>query len=304
MATQPIPTCQNFPNIAMAPLARRRLISGRLLPSSRTRAWARSETKRALDRQRLLVELLPMVKRVAFKIREHLPAHVELDDLVGNGVLGLVDALAKFDSAKQVKLESYARHRIRGAILDGLRMADPVSRDMRRKNKNIQRVQRELEVKIGRPAKDEEMAAALGLSLGQWHQALNEMQAAGFDRGARAISAGPTSRPAARRVEPALLADESAGPFELCYRREQKEILGQALLHLRERDRQVISLYYEKELTMKQIAERLHVDESRVSQLHSAALVRLQSGVESLLRPTIAGPRTAQLQKSASGGAV
>jgi RNA polymerase sigma factor for flagellar operon FliA len=99
----------------------------------------------------MLIEMLPLVRRVALKIREHLPAHVEVDELSANGVLGLVDAVAKFDASKRVKLESYARHRIRGAILDGLRAADPVTRNTRQKNKRIQKLYREMEVNLGRP---------------------------------------------------------------------------------------------------------------------------------------------------------
>jgi RNA polymerase sigma factor for flagellar operon FliA len=206
-----------------------------------------------------------------------------VDDLIGNGVLGLVDAVSKFDTTKRVKLESYARHRVRGGILDGLRNVDPASRDLRRKNKRIQKLYRELEVKLGRPVMDEEIAAALGMTLAQWHSTLNEIQSVGFDFGARTISAGPTSkRPS---VEPALLAGDDADPFDLCYRREQHEILGRALSHLRERERQIITLYYQQELTMKQIAERINVDESRVSQLHSAALARLKATVNSLQYP-------------------
>ncbi len=246
--------------------------------------------------------MLPLVKRMAFKIREHLPAHVEVDDLIANGVLGLVDAVAKFDTTKRVKLESYARHRVRGGILDGLRSADPASRDLRRKNKKIQKLYRELEVKLGRPVKDEEIAAALGMNLAQWHSTLNEIQSVGFDFGARTISAGPTTkRPSA---EPALLADDDADPFDLCYRREQHEILGRALSHLRERERQIITLYYQEELTMKQIADRLNVDESRVSQLHSAALVRLRASVDSLQHPRRgATSGTAALSKAVGAGA-
>jgi RNA polymerase sigma factor FliA len=303
MATQPIANFQQISSVVAARALHQQIIPRRAQPPVRIRPVVRKEARQALDRQRLLVELLPLVKRIAFKIREHLPPHVEMDDLVGNGMLGLVDAVAKFDARKQVKLESYARHRIRGAILDGLRVADPASRDMRRKNKNLQKVHRELEVQLGRAAKDEEMAAALGVSLDQWHQALGEMQAAGFDCGARTLSAGPTSKPVSRKIAPALLVDESADPFELCYRREQKEILGQALLHLRERDRQIIALYYEKELTMRQIADRLRVDESRISQLHSAALVRLKSGVDSLLRAPVSGAAHGLLQRSAGGAA-
>jgi RNA polymerase sigma factor for flagellar operon FliA len=255
------------------------------------------------EKQRLLVEMLPLVKRLAYKIRQHLPAHVEVDDLIANGVLGLVDAVAKFDTAKRVKLESYARHRVRGAILDGLRGADPASRDMRRKNKRIQLLYRELEVKLGRPVTDEEMAAAAGISLANWHRTLREVQSVGFDFGIRPISAGPTSK--RLPTEPTLLADHEANPFELCYRREQREILTRALSHLPERERGILTFYYYEELTMKQIADRLNVDESRVSQLHSAALVRLKSAVESMLRPPHTTPSevTATLSMAAGSAA-
>ncbi|MGO8792649.1 MAG: FliA/WhiG family RNA polymerase sigma factor [Terriglobia bacterium] len=236
-----------------------------------------------LDRQKMLVELLPLVKRVALKIREHLPAHVEVDELSANGVLGLVDAVAKFDASKRVKLEAYARHRVRGAILDGLRAADPATRDLRRKNKSIQKLYRELEAKLGRPARDEEIASASGMNLTQWHRALNEIQSVGIDCGSRVLSAGPTAKP--QSADPDLLIDGGDNPFDICYRREQREILSRALSSLPERERQVISLYSQAGWTMKQIAQLIHVDESRVSQLHSAALVRLKARVDSLLHP-------------------
>ena len=242
----------------------------------------RRDFNRDIDRQKMLVELLPLVKRVALKIREHLPAQVELDDLSANGVLGLVDAVAKFDASKRVKLETYARHRVRGAILDGLRAADPVTRDLRLKNKRVQKLYRELEVKFGRPVQDEEMAAASGMSLGQWHSALTEIQSVGIDCGSRVLSAGPTTK--LQSTDPELLIDGGDNPFDLCYRREQLEILGRAIARLPERERQVISLHSQG-LTMKQIAQLMHVDESRVSQIHSGALVRLKVSVNSLLHP-------------------
>ncbi len=302
MATQSIPTYEQLNQAKAAPALHRRTISRRPLMPSNIRPSMRRDARQAQERQRLLVEMLPLVKRTAFEIREPLPAHVEVDDLIGTGVLGLVDAVAKFDSTKRVKLESYARHRVRGAVLDGLRSADPASRDLRRKNKRIQKLYRELEVKFGRPVKDEEIAVALGMNLAQWHSTLNEIQSVGFDFGARTISAGPnTKRPSA---EPAFLVDGDADPFDRCYRREQHEILGRALSHLRERERQIIALYYQEELTMKQIADRLNVDESRVSQLHSAALVRLRASVESLQHPRRgATSGTAALLKSVGAGA-
>jgi len=258
------------------------------------RLRGRREGKAVQEREKLLVDMLPLVKRVALKIRKCLPAHVELDDLFSDGVLGLVDAVTKFDASKRVRLETYARHRIRGSILDGLRGADPASRDLRRKNQRIQELYHELEVKLGRPVKDEEMAAAQGRNLAQWHRALNEVQSVGFDVGARTLSAGPTAkRPCA---EAALLEDDDPDPFDLCYRREQREILGRALSSLRERERQIITLhYYQQELPMKQIADCMKVDASRVSQLHAAALVRLKANMDSLLHP-------GQAETSETGG--
>ena len=243
----------------------------------------RRDFNRDIDRQKMLVELLPLVKRVALKIREHLPAQVELDDLSANGVLGLVDAVAKFDASKRVKLETYARHRVRGAILDGLRAADPATRDLRLKNKRIQKLYRELEAKVGRPVQDEEMAAASGMSLGQWHSALTEIQSVGIDCGSRVLSAGPTTK--LQSTDPELLIDGGDNPFDICYRREQREILNRAIAGLPERERQVISLHSQG-LTMKQIAQLMHVDESRISQIHSVALIRLKACANSLLHPT------------------
>jgi RNA polymerase sigma factor for flagellar operon FliA len=227
--------------------------------------------------------MLPLVKRVALTIRKRLPAHVELDDLFSDGVLGLVVAVTKFDASKRVGLETYARHRIRGSILDGLRAADPASRDLRRKNQRVQKLYHELEVKHGRPVTDEETAAAQGMNLAQWHCELNEIQSAGLDCGTRSLSAGPSS--IQRSVEPAFLASDDPNPFDLCYCREQREILGRALSTLRERDRQIVTLYHQQGLTMRQVAELLSVDESRISQLHAAALVQLKANVDSLLRP-------------------
>src|SRR5271157_1536140 len=142
MATQPIPTYEQLSNAAAAPALRRQLISRRPLTPSNVRPTAGKDARQAQERQLLLVEMLPLVKRMAFKIREHLPAHVEVDDLLANGVLGLVDAVSKFDTTKRVKLESYARHRVRGGILDGLRSVDPASRDLRHKHKRIQKLYR------------------------------------------------------------------------------------------------------------------------------------------------------------------
>jgi RNA polymerase sigma factor FliA len=269
-------------------------------PLMRTRV--RREEKAIKNGEKLLVDMIPLVKSVALRIRKRLPAHVEISDLISDGMLGLVDALAKFNPRKRVKLESYARHRIGGSILDGLRRADLVPRELRRKHKTLEKHYRALEAKLGRPAKDEEMAAGLGLNLAQWHRELNEIQSAGIDSGARALSAAPVSVP--RSADPELLADDGPNPFDNRLRLEQREILSRALSHLGERERQIITLYYERGLTMQEIGNRMNVDASRVSQLHAAALVRLKADVSSLIHSTHAGvAKAAPRSMAARGGA-
>lgn len=297
MATPAVPAFQKLsraPALPCRPILRQR---PRLVRSKRSEAP--SEEKAIQSKPEVLAEMLPLVQRVAFNIHKHLPAHVEVDELAANGVLGLVDAVDKFDPSKGVKLETYARHRVRGAILDGLRSADTASRDLRRKNKRIQTLYRELERKLGRHVRDEEMAKALGMNLGQWHRALNEIQNVGIDWGSRTLSAGPTLK--LQSTDPELLTDGRDDAFDLCYRREQHEILGQALSRLPDREREIITLLYRHGLTMKQIAARLHVDESRVSQLHSVALERLKARVDSVLNPHQAKASVSRTLSMAAG---
>jgi len=287
MATSSVPTSLPLGSPAAVSILHKEPPSRR--PTSRPSAQAkeRRDDGQLQNRQSLVVEMHPLVKRLAFKIHQHLPSHVEMDDLVANGVLGLIDAIDKFDATRRVKLESYARHRIHGAILDGLRSADPVSRDIRCKHKRVQKVYREVEAKLGRAVRDEEIAGTLGISLEQWHRALHAMQAAGPDFAERVVTAAPIFRQPP--VDPALLADDSSAarpsPFDFCFRREQRDIFCRAVSFLRVREQQVIALYYKEELTMKEIAKRLEVDESRVSQIHAAALARLRMSVSSLLHP-------------------
>ncbi len=237
-----------------------------------------------LDRR--IVALVPLVRHVALKFRRQLPPQVELDDLVGAGVLGLVDAVRKFDASKQVKIETYAPHRIRGAILDSLRTLDPASRDMRRKGKRVEKVYYELEAKLRRPARNADVARALDVSLEAWYRTAQELHASGVD--CLQHAAGTDLK---QPIEEARLPDRQESAFDQCYRREQREILNRAMASLPERERQIISLYYHRALTMKQIASRLGVDESRVSQMHSAALLRLRACVNAIVcRPALTVP--------------
>jgi len=239
--------------------------------------------KQQPESQDLLLAMTPLVKRVAFQMRQHLPPHVEMDDLVGAGTLGLVDALRKFDPSRKVKLESYARHRIRGGILDSLRTLDPASRDMRRRARKVERTYRELEARLGRPVQGEEIARALGINLKVWHRWAREVHALGLDGWQHGETAAATAKPLPGEEgwrAPHQLTDD---PFDLCYRREQRDLVNRALAYLPERERLIVTLYYQQHLTMKEIASRLAVDESRVSQLHTEALARLKARVRAYL---------------------
>ncbi len=229
--------------------------------------------------ERLVEELLPLVKRMALKIHKRLPAHIEVDDLVGAGSLGLLDALRKFDPRKRTKVETYVRHRICGAMLDSLRSLDGASRDMRQKNKRVEKVYRELEAKLGHAVGDGEMARELELSLEEWYRTIQQLQACGVDW------LRPMAWPGSKYPsEETWIAENQETPFDHTYRLEKRQILRSARAGLPERERLILSLYYDQALTMKQIAARMRIHESRISQLHSAALVRLRKRVNATLR--------------------
>jgi len=249
----------------------------------------------------LLLAMAPLVKQVASEMRHRLPAHVEMDDLVSAGTLGLVDALRKFDPSRKVKLESYARHRIKGGILDALRSLDPATRDMRRRTRRVEETYHLLEATLGRPVKDEEIAQALGISLKAWHRWAREIHAlpsGGWRR--RETASAVRMRPV---KEEGGVAVSQADPFDLCYRREQRDLLKRELARLPQRERQILTLYYQQDLTMRQIAARLNVDESRISQLHAEALRRLRGRVQASLRPPRQRAMTASSPAAPAGAA-
>ena len=237
--------------------------------------------RKDLQRDQWVVNLLPLVRRMALHVRRRLPVDVEVDDLISSGVLGLLDAVRKFDTRKHVELKTYAQHRIRGAIMDGVRSLDSASRYMRKKDKEAENACRALETKLRRPPSDEEMAEALGLSLEKWFRLVWQLQHVGLDW------LSPLESVARKDPEPAsegtLFADNQGHQFDSCYRHEQREILDRCLELIPWRERKVVQLHYDRNVTLREIAKTLGCHESRVSQLHSVALARLRWQVKKLM---------------------
>lgn len=254
--------------------------------------------KDAEERERLLLEHLPQVKYIARRIHDRLPAQVPLDDLIHAGVVGLIDAVEKFDPGKNVQLRSYAKFRIRGAILDSLREMDWSPRHLRRQARRVEEAHRALKLRLGRAATEPELAKELAMSLEDFQHLLGELS--GLDLGSlQAESVDPTADEEAVSYRP---GGTDRDPFFLCLHGEIKSHITSALDDLDRKERQVVMLYYLEELTMKEVGAVLGVGESRVSQIHSAAIVRLRPRLGELLKsrqPQLDDPR---FKTSSPGG--
>jgi RNA polymerase sigma factor for flagellar operon FliA len=226
------------------------------------------------QRDEVVLSHLPLVKAIAIRVHENLPVHVDLDDLIHAGVMGLFDAVEKYDDAKNVLFHSYAKHRIKGAILDSLRQLDWASRDIRRRQKQVESVTRELSSKLGRNPHEIEVAEQMGVGLERWRRMQMELRTVGV------VSATPTAENEHDRTEDcAATADYQ--PDRICERRELQTKLASAIGSLPERYQKVVFLYYTNDLTMKEIGDVLGVNESRVSQIHKTALKRMAGVLES-----------------------
>ncbi|HVP54003.1 MAG TPA: FliA/WhiG family RNA polymerase sigma factor [Candidatus Eisenbacteria bacterium] len=223
--------------------------------------------------QKIVLEQMPQVKYIARRIHEHLPQHVPFEDLVHAGIVGLIDALNKFDSDKNVKFSSYAKFRIRGAILDSLREMDWSPRDLRRKSRQIDSVMQKLQAELGRTASEGELAKAMGLSLQELHHLVNEIR--GLEIGS--LHAESNTDGQETDLEQNLAGPPDQDPLTLCLSGERKERLEKAIARLPEREQQVLMLYYQQELTMREVGELMGVGESRVSQIHTLAVKHLRT---------------------------
>ncbi len=223
------------------------------------------------DREALITECLPLVKFVAHRISSRLPSHVDVDDLIHSGIIGLMDAIKKFEPDRNVKFKTYAEQRVRGAILDGLRDLDWVPRSLRRKKKDIENAYHFLEQQFGRAATDEEVAAHLGCSLEELHKSLDELKGVTLGTFMDAGEDGEGENLISFVPDP-----DAEDPHITLQARELRGILKDAVTKLPTKERFVVQLYYFDELTMKEIGTLLNITESRVSQLHTKSMLRLR----------------------------
>jgi RNA polymerase sigma factor for flagellar operon FliA len=232
-------------------------------------------------REQLIEEHYPLVTYLAGRLSSKLPPSIDVDDLVGAGVLGLIDAADKFDPARGVRFRTYAERRVRGAILDHLRSLDWAPRSLRRRARDVEAAYGKLEREFGRAVTDSEVAAYLGIEL--W-----ELQDLAFEINAVQISSltaadSDDDFPTSRDLLDVVADTSESSPFAECVRSELRTRLAQAVDKLRYKERLVISFYYVEELTMKEIGTILGVNESRVSQLHTRAIQRLRASLGSLV---------------------
>ena len=227
------------------------------------------------EREELILEHMPQIKYIAQRIAIKLPSHVELNDLVSAGVLGLLDAIEKFDPMRGVKFKTYAELRVKGAILDSLRNLDWAPRSLRKKSKDLERVYRDLEQRMGRPATDKEVCDEMQITLNEFYELVDQIK--GLNLGSFQEM---SSQDDDRNSEPLVkyIPDGShVDPFFMYHKSEVRTILGGAIDTLPKKERLIVSLYYYDELTMKEIGKVLGVNESRVSQLHTKAMLRLRT---------------------------
>jgi RNA polymerase sigma factor for flagellar operon FliA len=248
--------------------------SSTTLHTSAARSKAAAAAERLARRDRVVLEHLPLVKAIAVRVHENLPVHVDLDDLVHAGVLGLFDAASKFNPEKQVVFSSYAKHRIKGAILDSLRQLDWASRDMRRRHKQVEAATRELAATLQRTPTEQEVAEKLGMDVERWRTMMIDLRNVGL------VSASTRANENEDLPAPDFPSKPETQPDSICAREQLRSVLGVAMKTLPERYQKVVMLYYSNEMTMKEIGTILGINESRVSQIHKAALEKMATALE------------------------
>ncbi len=238
----------------------------------------RKKPKKTRKNEELILKYAPLIKYIANRIAARLPMHIDIQDMINSGVLGLMDAIEKFDPEKGVKFETYAEYRIKGAILDSLRAMDWVPRSVRKVATMLDNTQSDLEKKLGRPATEEEVADAMDVEVDKLHKIVNRVSNVSM------VSLERETKHNNNRTTllDKLMDEDMESPFERLDSEEMRSFLADTIERLPKKERVVISLYYYKELTMKEIGTILKLTESRVSQIHTKAVIRLRCKMRKL----------------------
>lgn len=225
--------------------------------------------------EQIVLQYAPLIKYIASRMAMRLPPHISMDDLISSGMIGLLDAIQKFDPRKNIHFKTYAEFRIKGSILDELRSLDWIPRSVRKKTTIVDKAYAELQKVLGRPAEAEEVAESLSLSLEEFHHLLDET------KGVSVLDIDSIWKNLPDFSDDELyeiLKDEdSRDPFISVYFSELREVMMQAIEFLPDKEKLLISLYYYEELTMKEIGKVMGYTESRISQMHTQAIYRLRS---------------------------
>ncbi len=244
-----------------------------------------SQSPQPSSRDEMILKYTPLIKYIAHRLAMRLPPHVSVDDLMSAGVIGLMDALNKFDPEKKVQFKTYAEFRIKGAMLDELRSLDWVSRSVRQKAAQLEKAYQALEKKRGRAVDDEEVAQELGLSLDHYYNLVNEVNGV-FLLDIESLRNKLPKLPEEDLIN--LLIDEKEKqPLQLLGLEELKKVLAQAIDELSPKEKTVVSLYYYEELTLKEIGEVLGFTESRICQIHAKAILKLKAKVRYYMKDSL-----------------
>jgi RNA polymerase sigma factor FliA len=233
------------------------------------------------ERDQLIIQYLPWVKFIALRMAAKLPSHIQAEDLISAGVIGLIDALDKFNPAREVQFKTYAQIRIQGAMKDDLRALDWASRSMRQKVKRLEHAYATLEQELGRPPSSEEVASSLSIEMDAFEEMLDDVKGTSLVS-LEEMGQGPASEDKSSLLE-ALLTRQDQDPLEVLNLQDLKKALTLAIAELPEKERLVLSLYYFEELTMKEVGKVLNLTESRISQLHTQAVLRLRGKLKAYL---------------------
>ena len=241
-----------------------------------------SHDAQASSREEMILQYTPFIKYIAHRLAMRLPPHISVGDLINAGVIGLMDALTKFDPNKKVEFKTYAEFRVRGAMLDELRALDWIPRSLRQKASQIEKTILHLEKKKGRSVEDAEIASELGLSLEEYYDLIDKIN------GISLLDMEVVSRKMPKlpdeEILNLLLDKKENDPFHLLSFKELKRVLARAIGELSHKEKVVISLYYYDELTLKEIGEVLDLTESRICQIHTKGIIKLRAKLKKYLR--------------------